>query len=146
MADPVTIISTAAGITAACVKLSCALYNICDNIASSQDQIEELAGDLTDFASIVKELSKLLERPKRVYSDTLSSSLLEILEKCKSQFQKVRRMIGKTESETVSVIRFKSRVAWVFREAKVRALMARLDSTKLTLLVMLQTLKLAADE
>jgi Fungal N-terminal domain of STAND proteins len=146
MADPVSIITTVSGVVAAGVKLSCALYNICDNIASSQDQIEDLASDLSDFTSVLNELGKIFEQPKRVYSDALTGSLADILDKCKRQFQQIRQMIGKTESETTSTNRFKVKVAWVFRETKVRALTARLDSTKLTLLVMLQTLKIAADE
>ncbi|OCK96146.1 uncharacterized protein K441DRAFT_54564 [Cenococcum geophilum 1.58] len=146
MTDPISVTASIIGITAAGIKLSRELYTICDTIGSSQAQIEDLACDLASFTSIVNELEAIFKSPKPIHSDALKKSLSDVLDKCRSLFQKINRMIGRTESEGESTVRLKTRVAWVFRETKVRPIRASLESTKQTLGLMLHTLKFAADE
>ncbi|KAI9721257.1 MAG: hypothetical protein M1812_002419 [Candelaria pacifica] len=144
MADPLSIASGVFGLATAGIKLSSALYDICETIGSAQEAIEDIASDLSLFIIIVSELEKIFDTPQRVYSDTLLKSISDICEKCKLLFRRINRMIGRTEN--VPQLQFKSKVAWVFREKKVRTVKASLDSLKSTLGLMLQTLKLARDQ
>ena len=146
MADPISIISGIVGITAAAIKLSTELYNLCDNITSSQNQIEDLAGDLTDFSLVVDELRRIFERRDQIGSRQLIESVKGVLDKCMDQFIEIRLMIGKAESESPSKTRLRIRVAWIFRQQKVQRIMSRLNANKSTLLLMLQTLQIASDK
>ena len=144
MADPISVASSIAGIVAGGVKLSTALYNICETIESAQEQVEDIASDLSFFIIVVDELGKIFAAPKRVYSDKLESSVLNIVQRCKHVFKKINGMIGKTAG--LQKMQLRSKVAWVFREEKVRSVKASLESLKSTLGLILQTLRLVKDQ
>ena len=144
MGDPFSIAAGAVGIVAAGVQLSSSLYDICEKISTAQNDIENIAGDLSFFVIIVDELSKIFKSPKKVYSPELETSVRKIIERCRTIFKQIKRMIGKTAD--VPKLQLKAKVAWVFRESKVRETRANLDSLKSTLGLILQTLRLVKDE
>ncbi|KAH0541259.1 hypothetical protein FGG08_004264 [Glutinoglossum americanum] len=141
MADPLSIAAGVIGIVAAGTKLASALHNICETIGSAQEEIEDIASDLSYLVPVVDQLGSVFEAPERVYSDNLSLGVLAVIQKCKDLFRRINHMIKETSG--VPKQQLKTKVAWVFREKKVKAIKAKLDSLKITLIFMLQTLSIA---
>lgn len=144
MADPLSIAVSVSSLVGVGLRLSTGLYHICETISSAQDDIEDIASDLTSFVVVIDELGKIFAAPGRLYSDTLESNLLNIIKKCRHVFRQINRMIEKTVS--AAKMKLQSKFAWVFRKTKVKELKASLDSLKLTMSLMLQTLKLVKDK
>lgn len=131
MADPLSIASAVVGVVAAGIRLSSALYDICETIGSAQSQVEDIASDLNPLIAVVDELGRTFAVPDVTYSDILLSSLLDVIEQFKKQFKEINRMIGRTVG--LPELQLRAKVAWVFREKKVKAVKAGLDSLKSTL-------------
>lgn len=144
MADPLSVAASVVSLVGVGVHLSTGLYDVCETISSAQDDIEDIASDLTSFVVVVDELGKILAAPGRIYSDNLESNLLNIIKQCRHVFRQINRMIERTVGATK--MKLQSKVAWVFRKTKVQELKASLQSLKLTMGLMLQILKLAKDQ
>lgn len=138
MADPLSIASAVVGIVAAGLQLSSALYDICETIGSAQTQVEDIACDLNPLIAVVDELGRTFAAPDGIYSDVLVSSLKDVIEQFKRQFKTINHMIGRTSG--LPELQFRAKVAWVFREKKVKEVKAGLDSLKSTLSFILTAL------
>lgn len=144
--DPVSLIASIAGITTAGIALSKSLYALYDGLESSQNEIADIASDLASFTVIVNELGAVFKSPKRVYSDALQQSLFDIIEKCRSLFLEIKRMIERAELGNKSKLSLGNHVKFVFRETKVRSITTRLETTKKTMSLMLLAIQMVADE
>lgn len=144
MADPLSVVATIFGLVGAGARLSTSLYDICETIGSAQEEVEEIAGDLSFFVVVVDELGKVFAAPKRIYSDKLESSVRDILKRCRHVFRKINRMIDRTAG--LPKLKLQSKVMWVFRKGKVLEVKANLESLKSTLSLILQTLKLVQQQ
>lgn len=87
MSDPLSIVAGAVGIVAAGVQLSSSLYNICEKIGSAQNDIENIASDLSFFVIVVDELGKIFKSPKKMFSQQLENSVRKIIERCRTLFK-----------------------------------------------------------
>ena len=144
MSDPLSIVAGAVGIVAAGVQLSSSLYIICEKIGTAQNDIENIASDLSFFVIVVDELGKIFKSPKKIFSQQLENSVRKTIERCRTLFKQIKHMIGKTAD--VPKLRLKSKVAWVFRESKVKETRSNLESLKSILGLILHALRLVKDE
>ena len=119
-------------------------YNICEKIATAQNDFENIASDLSFFVIVVDGLGKIFKSPKKILSQQLENSVRKIIERCRTLFKQIKHMIGKTAD--IPKLRLKSKVAWVFRESKVKEARANLESLKSTLGLILHALRLVKDE
>lgn len=143
MADPLSVTASVIFLVSVGVRLSTDLYDVCETVSSAQDDIEDIASDLTSFVVVLDELGKIFAAPERIYSDKLELNLLNIIKKCRHIFRQIDHMIKRTVGATK--MKLQSKFAWVFRKTKVQELKASLESLKLTIGLMLQTLKLVKD-
>ena len=144
MAEPFSIATGVVGIVAAGVQLSSALYSVCEKIGNAQNSIENVASDLSFFVIVVDELGKIFASPEKLYSQELENGVRKVIERCRTLFKEINRMIGKTKS--IENRKLKAKVAWVFRESKVNETRANLESLKSTLGLILHALRLMKEE
>ena len=144
MAEPFSIVTGVVGIVAAGVQLSSALYSVCEKIGNAQNSIENVASDLSFFVIVVDELGKIFASPEKLYSQELENGVRKVIERCRTLFKEINGMIGKTKS--VEDRRWRAKVAWVFRESKVKETRANLESLKSTLGLILHALRLMKEE
>ena len=144
MAEPFSIVTGVVGIVAAGVQLSSALYSVCEKIGNAQNSIENVASDLSFFVIVVDELGKIFASPEKLYSQELENGVRKVIERCRTLFKEINRMIGKTKS--IENRKLKAKVAWVFRESKVNETRANLESLKSTLGLILHALRLIKEE
>lgn len=144
--DPLSTASAVLAVVTAGVKLSTSLYDIVDSLSGAGEEITGVASDLSFFVVVVDELGKIFELPEKPYTDILESKVKEILHECREVFKGIQRMINRVDKGDKPVpIAFRQKVQWVFRESRVKAVKARLESLKSTLGLMLQTLRLHVD-
>ena len=125
------------------IKLSTVLYEFASSIGSAGRDIRRLAGDVSLFCAVLKQVQSVLSKAKgfRV-SMTAIDSTQEVLDRCQSVFDDLGQVIEKLKgnNDEVSLI---SRVKWTLQKPKVQVLLESLRACTAYLHLMVTTLTLA---
>jgi hypothetical protein len=138
-------------------KLTVFLYNFSSTIAGARKEVASVAESISLFCAVLKLLGSTLEKEDSArFSVTAISTVYEILDHCRKQFEAILVVVNKLKKENdgesklgdgeerrkeeieVNVL---ARVKWVFNRGEVKRMQKDLDSMKLTLGIMLQALE-----
>lgn len=142
MAEPLSIAASIVGIGLAGVKLASSIYEVVDTLGSAKKDVESLAFDLGCFAAVVNELADIIKAPEKIHSANLTTALRDVIAQCRNIFRDLNGMLVWVKSNS-RARRFRAKCLWVFRKTAVDRQRANIDSLKMTLTLMLQTLKAA---
>ncbi|KAI9799273.1 MAG: hypothetical protein M1833_004151 [Piccolia ochrophora] len=142
MADPFSITAGIVGIGLAGVKLSRNIYEVVDTFGSARGDVEAIGRELACFVVVVDDLASDFKARRSTYSNKLLQSLRDIIAQCRLRFKEINNLICSVKFHSRGS-RFRSSCLWIFREKSVNKIRASLDSLKLTLTVILQTVRLA---
>lgn len=137
MADPLSLLSSLAGLTAVGAKLSVDLYQFIDTIRSAPGDIRSLAKELTDLCSIIKRLQTTFNNTSNgsLQHKELSKDFLNVLDSCMEKFLQLQVLLKTHEIKSTDGIlaRKWKQWSWTLQEKEVTALRAQLEAHKATL-------------
>ncbi len=146
MVDPPSISSSVVGLATAGVILTSSLYNLCEIAGWSQDEIEGIAYDVSLFEVVADELGKILSGPlpRSIHSDKLEASLSGVVARCEIIY---RHVFSVTELNLdLPEAQLPQQLALAFKRVNVNEIRATLESLKLTMSLVLRTLRLFMDK
>lgn len=135
MADPLSILGGLVGVVATGAQLSLSLYEISNRIVHAPKEVAELASEMSLLSSTLGNLGEVLREGKGLYKHRMISNTKNMLSRIKDVHRDIRKM-----TKDAKGLR---RLGWVFRSVKAKALLAKIDSLKLTLSLTLATMQLA---
>jgi len=144
-------VGLAAGITGLLsfgAKLAMSLYQFADTVTSARGEILSAGRDVSLFCAVLKQVPTALDRPgKARFSSTALCTISEVTDRCLEVFTEIECVLAKSKASGdgngEAAINVVGRVKWAFRRPRVLLLLGTLDSMKITLLLMLQTLELS---
>ena len=126
------------------MKLSMTIHEIGATMANAGVQIAAVAQSIQLFSSTLRHVGYALRQSEPVHSQDAEDTAQEVMILADSVFNDIRMMISQVDAlgrvQRLSIV---MRVKWCFRKAKVDYLLCKLDSLKLTLSLMLQTISIA---
>ena len=135
MADPLSIAGSIAGIVTGGAQLSICLYNIASRLKSAPQEVADLAGEISFLSQTLSTIGDVLKQGKSLYTPCM----LWELELRISRIEEIHREVrGLTKSG-----RGLHRFLWIIRTGRVKALMARVESHKSAMSLVLSTMQLA---
>lgn len=141
MADPLSISASIITVAGVGIKLSAALYTLVDCIRSANIEIELVANEISLFSCTLDEIHEHVSSNRSLYSNNLMKNLKKLLETCTQTYAEIERIL-KLGKKGRSYLMTRN-LMWALRREKIRPMRLNLESLKTTLMVMLQTMKLA---
>ena len=141
MTDPLSITASIVTVAGVGIKLTTALYTLVDTIRSANVEIELITNEITLFSCTLDEVHEHINANFSLYSGNLMKNLKRLLDACTKVYLEMESILkvgrsGKTYLVTRSLL-------WALRREKLRPMCLNLESLKSTLMVMLQTMRLA---
>lgn len=138
MAAGLDVAASIVGIAYAGIQLTNELYKFGASFAGAKEQIDDIVFEVTTYSGTLKELAQRLEDEDAVHSDNgllLATSLRKGTERIFEQILSSLPQQGSAEKMTML-----QRAKWHFKKGRVEWLVAKLQSLKLSLLVLIQAL------
>ncbi|MCJ1399404.1 hypothetical protein MMC11_002606 [Xylographa trunciseda] len=140
------LIASVIGVAGAGLKLALTLRQFASEVKDAARQMHDIATSVSLFSTTLREVGKSVQSRDSPRSNEALEALMEITNNCRSVFEEIESMIQVLRpSEDVHMpqgrrsTNIKPSVQWVFKKSKVQYLTGRLESSKLTLVIMLQT-------
>ena len=134
------------GIAGAGFRLSLILNAIGGDIATADVEIQHIARRISEFSLMLKQVALTLESSKSIATRTAFDTANEIANQSRTVFEEIKgmaEMVQKTDEKGhIRGIAVAQRVKWCFKKQRVQYLLGQLESLKLSLSVMLQTVQL----
>ncbi|KAI9714525.1 MAG: hypothetical protein M1820_000486 [Bogoriella megaspora] len=128
-------------------KLSFSFYHLASTVATATNDVNRVARGVSLFCLMLKNVGAALRADaslgQPVHSAEALETVQEIIEQCNHVFGELKKMLDKCgwkEGEDLSKLQ---KVRWSVKRPKVEYVLGHLDSLKLTLAVMMQTLQTA---
>ena len=140
------IIASVIGVAGAGFRLSLILNAVGVDIVTADVEIQSIARHISLFSLMLKQVGLTLEDSKSIASQTALDTTNEIAKQSKTVFDEIKSMVEmvqkKDERGHIRSITVAQRVKWCFKKQRVQYLLGQLESLKLSLSIMLQTLQL----
>ncbi|KAL3477736.1 hypothetical protein BJX99DRAFT_225649 [Aspergillus californicus] len=129
-------------------QLSKTLHDVGSSIVHARKELTELAGELDNFAAVLVSVGEIVQKNSNStdfqQSDHLVRTTKQVLERCGTEFERIRKMVHlpKSLGNSKSIPKW-DRLRWPFRKSKAAKMKVSLEYSKSSLMLMLQTLHLA---
>ena len=144
--DVLRIITSIIGVAGAGFRLSLILNAVGVEIATSDVEIQHIAKQISLFSLILKQVGLALEDSKSAATRTALDTTNEVANQSRTVFEEIKGMVEmvqkKDEKGHIRAISVAQKVKWCFKKQRMQYLLAQLDSLKISLSIMLQTLQL----
>lgn len=137
MADPLSVLAGIAGVATAGVQTSMSLYNIAHRIKRAPKEVAEMATELSLLASVLQNMRSVMEQSFDLCKPQLIADTKSILLRINELFDAIREL---TRVSSSSLYRLKL----LFRSSRTKEFLARVESFKATISLVLGTIQLAA--
>jgi hypothetical protein len=141
MADPHSLMASLAAVATAGVQVSRTLFSIANAIGGASEEILSIGREISAFCGVLRDLHEFLDDAKDLISKRALLNANHILRDCKNVFTKIQRMLDSCNAGPR--MSFWQSLQWSFRREKVKPMCAKLESFKLTLAILLSTMRLA---
>ncbi|EXJ76867.1 hypothetical protein A1O3_10512 [Capronia epimyces CBS 606.96] len=131
----VGLVASVFGIASLGASVSKALFDLGYTMRYAHEQIDEIAGEVTTFTSIIRQLGAVLKAQKGFFTDEAEKMVVSSMSDCKRLFRSIRRQIKRKEK---SLVAFR----WLFRKTKAEELKRRMDALRGLLGLMLQVMQI----
>lgn len=141
------LIASIVSVAGAGLQIAMSLRQLASEIREAAHEVHDVATSVSLFSMTLKQVGNCVKDNASPHSESALVTLEEIITNCRSTFNKIESMISQVrkdshrrgDQEAMSLGR---RVRWVFKKSKVKYLTSQLESSKLTLSIMLQVLSL----
>ena len=133
-------------VVATAASLSKKLVGIYNSANTACQDAKNIAVSIDSFKAVLLELDNVLQKADGVYSEQAQTTVGQILDVCGKIFAQVEHLLSPLlplESSEKALISLKGRLTWHFEKYDVFILLARLDSMKCTLHLMISVISLA---
>lgn len=133
-----------AAVVGAGLKLSILLFDLASSLHSAGSEMQTLGTEISLFCSVLKQVQSVLLKAKSFRSSVSANrATQDILDRCQVIFKELETVVNGVRSKGGDAVELIARVKWTFKKSKVQMLRASLESSKLTLHLMLTTLEFA---
>lgn len=153
MAELVGLAASIVQLGGAGTELSKALYNFVSSAARADTEIKDLAGDVKLTCRALDRVGDTLRTEARSSGSMLKREAIdeaeEIKLRCESIFTEISEIFERRwirDKDGKRILSILGKVAWPLKEQKVELLRRRLESLKLSLLLLLNVLQLAHEQ
>lgn len=140
------LVASIVGVATVGVKLAMTLREVGCEISSASREIHDTATSISLFLMTLKQIGNCLEDSESPHSAGAIETIDEITTHGRSTFDQLNIIVSRTRKEIrrkeQSSLSLKRRVQWVLNKSNVQYLTRQLDSSKLTLSLMLQVFQL----
>jgi hypothetical protein len=137
--DPFSIISGVAGIATAGSALASTLFDIISSIRDAPREMIEIARGIRELSTILRELRGIFKQGGRLFKDRLFQAILSATHRIEGVHDKISDLYDNKGGNM-------ARVRWAFRKSKATKLLARIESHKSTVQLIVTTMLLAVEE
>ncbi|KAB2108594.1 hypothetical protein AG0111_0g3514 [Alternaria gaisen] len=136
MAEIIGLVASVVQLADAGLKLSSALYQYADGVASADRRIKNIANEVKLTSFVIQELGGIFEQNKT--ADLISGNAIrtakETIKECDTVFTEIKLIVDKTKSGKMG------RLMLPFRDSKIEILRSQIDKLKSTLQLLMQVL------
>jgi hypothetical protein len=136
MAEIIGLVASVVQLADAGLKLSSALYQYADGVASADRRIKNIANEVKLTSFVIQELGSIFEQNKT--ADLISGNAIitakETIKECDTVFTEIKVIVDKTKSGKMG------RLMLPFRDNKIELLRSQIDKLKSTLQLLMQVL------
>lgn len=141
-----SIIASVIGVAGAGFRLSLILNAVSSELATADVEIQSIARGISLFSLMLKQVGLAMEGAKSIASQSALDTAKEITGQSELVFEEIKSMVEivqrRDDKGHFRAITVSQRIKWCFKKQKVQYLLAQLESLKLSLSIMLQTLQL----
>ncbi|KAK0508583.1 hypothetical protein JMJ35_008859 [Cladonia borealis] len=133
-------------VVATTASLSKRLFGIYNSAKTAFQDANDIAVSIELCTAVLLELDNVLQMADGVYSEHAQTTVGQILDVCGKIFAQVEHLLSPllpSESSEQAKVSLKGRLTWHFKKNDVSILIARLDSMKCTLHLMISVISLA---
>ena len=136
MAEIIGLVASVVQLADAGLKLSSALYQYADGVATADRRIKNIANEVKLTSFVIQELGGIFEQNKtaNLISGTAIITAKETIKECDTVFTEIKVIVDKTKSGKMG------RFMLHFRDNKIELLRSQIDKLKSTLQLLMQVL------
>ncbi|KAI9668193.1 MAG: hypothetical protein M1821_001013 [Bathelium mastoideum] len=128
-------------------KLSFSFYKLASTVSSATTDLSRVAKGVNLFCLMLKQMGLALKEDRTqepIHSAEALETVQEIIQQCGGVFDELQSMLKKCgwEGDDMELSRLQ-KIRWTVKKPRIEYVLAHLDSLKLTLAVMMQTLQTA---
>ena len=128
-------------------KLSFSFYRLASTVSNATNDVSRVAKDIDLFCLTMKQFAAVLRQDSAgepIHSAEALETVQEIIQQCGIVFGELQSMLKKCgwEEDNTDMSRVQG-IRWTVKKPRIDYLLGHLDSLKLTLAVMMQTLQTA---
>jgi len=139
--DPLSIVASVAGVATAATQLSIALYTISNRLLNAPKEISEMATELSLICAVIRELSGLLERNKKLVKSDLVTTTKEIIVRVDALHLDIKHILtGVRDSRHGRALK------WAFRHPQIKDIYIKMNSLKTLLHLAVTTVQVAIEQ
>lgn len=141
------LIASIVSVAGAGLQIAMSLRQLASEIREAAREVHDVATSVSLFSMTLKQVGNCVKDNASPHSESALDTLEDIIMNCRSNFNKIESMISQVRKDTYrqhdkESMSLGRRVQWVFKKSKVKYLTSQLESSKLTLSIMLQVLTL----
>ena len=140
--DAVSGIASVASVATLAAQLSKTLFEICHTVKDAEREVQDVANNISLLALVLEELDEVFRNDTGRIRLELRQAAVKITDRSQLMFEDIERHAGIKRGQ-VPQLRLVSKMAWYFRNDRVKALQLSLESLKSTLQVLLNLVVLA---
>ncbi|KAL2432900.1 hypothetical protein ABEF95_001115 [Exophiala dermatitidis] len=129
------LVASVFGIASLGASVSKALFDLGYTMRYARDQIEEIAGEVTTFTTIIRQLGAVLKVQKGFFTDEAMKMVDASMKDCKRLFRTIRRQIRRKKDNLLPI-------RWLFKKRRAEELKRRMDALRGVLGLMLQVVQM----
>lgn len=143
------LIASIIGVASVGFKLSIAVFDFASTIGAAGKELQDVGTEISMLCSVLNQLETVLQHAKFHYTAAAEETTKRILRECRAKFDELDEILVKLKSSRAEdlgllpSVDFVARVKWTFQRSKVQLLRSTLNSCKITLGLMLNTMQLA---
>lgn len=131
----VGLVASVFGIASLGACVSKALFDLGYTMRHAHEQIDEIAGEVTTFTTIIRQLGIALKAQRGSFTNEAEKMIDSSMKDCKRLLKTIRRQVKRKKE---SMVAFR----WLFRKKRAEELKRRMDALRGVLGLMLQVVQL----
>jgi len=141
-----SIIASVIGVAGAGFRLSLILNAVGVELATAEVEIQSMARGISSFSLMLKQVGMTLEESKSIASQSALDTAKEITGQSQVVFDEIKNMVEMVQKRddkgNLRSITVAQRIKWCFKKQRVQYLLGQLESLKLSLCIIFNTLQL----
>ncbi|EXJ83281.1 hypothetical protein A1O1_06900 [Capronia coronata CBS 617.96] len=131
----VGLVASVFGIASLAASVSKTLFDLGYTMRHAREQIHEIAGEVTTFTTIIRQLGVVLKTQKGSFTDEAEKMVESSMKDCKRLCKTIRRQVRRKKESLVPV-------RWLFKKKRAEELKRRMDALRSVLGLMLQVVQM----